>query len=76
MDRYNQIVGGVKDVVDKLYASGDDPLRTASGRAKLAAAMRSINPAEFAAMKSNAKMGYAYLDAAQKLRSQGKYSEA
>lgn len=76
MDRYNQIVGGVKNVVDQLYASGEDPLRTASGRAKLAAAMRSINPAEFAAMKSNAKMGYAYLDAAQKLRSQGKYSEA
>lgn len=76
MDRYNQIVGGVKDVVDQLYASGEDPLRTASGRAKLAAAIRSINPAEFAAMKSNAKIGYAYLDAAQKLRSQGKYSEA
>ena len=76
MDRYNQIVGGVKNVVDQLYASGEDPLRTASGRAKLAAAMRSINPAEFAAMKANAKMGYAYLDAAQKLRSQGKYSEA
>jgi len=29
-----------------------------------------------AAMKANAKMGYAYLEAMQKLRSQGKYSEA
>ena len=76
MDRYNQIVGNIKNVVDNLYATGEDPLRTASGRAKMAAALRSVNPAEFAAMKSNAKMGYAYLDAAQKLRSQGKYSEA
>lgn len=76
MDRYNQIVGNVKSVVDNLYATGEDPLRTKSGRAKMMAAMRSVNPAEFAAMKSNAKMGYAYLDAAQKLRSQGKYSEA
>lgn len=76
MDRYNQIVGNIKSVVDNLYATGEDPLRTASGRAKMAAALRSVNPAEFAAMKSNAKMGYAYLDAAQKLRSQGKYSEA
>lgn len=76
MDRYNQIVGDIKSVVDNLYATGEDPLRTASGRAKMAAALRSVNPAEFAAMKANAKMGYAYLDAAQKLRSSGKYSEA
>ena len=76
MDRYNKIVGDIKGVVDNLYATGEDPLRTVSGRAKMAAALRSVNPAEFAAMKSNAKMGYAYLDAAQKLRSQGKYSEA
>lgn len=76
MDRYNQIVGNIKSVVDNLYANGEDPLRTASGRAKMAAALRSVNPAEFAAMKANAKMGYAYLDAAQKLRSSGKYSEA
>ena len=76
MDRYNQIVGNIKGVVDNLYATGEDPLRTASGRAKMAAALRSVNPAEFAAMKANAKMGYAYLDAAQKLRSSGKYSEA
>lgn len=76
MDRYNQIVGNIKSVVDNLYATGEDPLRTVSGRAKMAAALRSVNPAEFAAMKANAKMGYAYLDAAQKLRSQGKYSEA
>jgi hypothetical protein len=40
MDRYNQIVGGVRDVINNLYASGEDPLRTASGRAKMAAAMR------------------------------------
>jgi len=40
MDKYNQIVGGVRDVINNLYASGEDPPRTASGRAKTAAAMR------------------------------------
>lgn len=59
-----------------MYARGEDPLRSQVGRAKVGQILRSVNPAELAAMKANAKTGYAYLDAMQKLRSQGKYSEA
>lgn len=76
MERYNTMVNGVRNMINDLYASGQDPLRSAIGRAKVAQAIRSVNPAEMAAMKANAKMGYAYLEAMQKLRSQGKYSEA
>lgn len=76
MERYGEMVGGVRDTLDKLYAAGIDPLRSAEGRAIISRLSRSINPAEFNMMRSNAKTGYAYLDAMQKLRSQGKYSEA
>ena len=76
MERYGKMVGGVKDTLDKLYAAGIDPLRSAEGRAIISRLSRSIDPAEFNMMRSNAKTGYAYLDAMQQLRSKGKYSEA
>ena len=76
MERYQQMVGGVRDIVNNLYANGIDPLRSAEGRAMVAQAINSVNPAELAAMKANAKMGYAYQDALQKLRQAGKYSQA
>lgn len=76
MERYNQIVGGVRDIINNAYAHGIDPLRSPEGRALVAQAVRSVNPAELSAMKANAKMGYAYQDALQKLRSAGKYSQA
>lgn len=76
MERYQQIVGGIRDTVNNLYSQGIDPLRSAEGRALVAQAINSVNPAELSAMKANAKMGYAYQDALQKLRSAGKYSQA
>lgn len=76
MQRYQQMVGGVRDIVNNLYVNGIDPLRSAEGRAMVAQAINSVNPAELAAMKANAKMGYAYQDALQKLRQAGKYSQA
>lgn len=76
MERYNQIVGGVRDIINNAYAQGIDPLRSPEGRALVAQAVRSVNPAEISAMRANAKMGYAYQDAMQKLRSSGKFSQA
>lgn len=76
MERYGQIVGGVRDIINNAYANGVDPLRSPEGRALVAQAIRSVNPAEINAMKANAKMGYAYQDAMQKLRSNGKFSQA
>ena len=76
MERYNQMVGDVKDTINYLYANGIDPLRSAEGRAAVSRVIASINPAELNAMKANAKTGYAYLEAMQKLRQTGKYSQA
>lgn len=75
MDRYQQIVGAVRDGIDQLYASGEDPLRTATGRAKMAQLIRSVDPAEMSRMKANAKMGYEYLSGIEKARAKGEYDE-
>lgn len=76
MERYGEMVGGVKNAINQMYAAGIDPLRSAEGRAALSRLINSVNPAEFNMMRSNAKTGYAYLDAIQDLRRKGKYSEA
>lgn len=75
MERYNQIVGGVRDVINNLYASGEDPLRTASGRAKMAAAMRQINPGEIANMRTNAKLGFEYLKNIEEAKAKDQFSQ-
>lgn len=74
--RYNQMINGVDDIINDLYARGIDPLRSQEGRFAIRKAINSIDPAEYNAMKTNAKLGYAYLDSMQKLRQSGKYSEA
>lgn len=76
MERYGQMMGGVRDIINNAYAQGIDLLKSPEGRMLLSRVTNSVNPAEFNAMRANAKTGYAYLDAMQKLRSQGKYSEA
>ena len=76
MARYGEMIGGIQNVVDQAYKDGVDLLRSPEGRMLVHRLTNSINPAEFNTMRSNAKMGYAYLDAVQKLRAQGKYSEA
>lgn len=73
MARYGQIIGGVKDVINNLYANGIDPIRSAEGRAAVSRAIASVDPSEINNMRANAKIGYAYLDALQRLNSQGKY---
>lgn len=76
MERYGEMVGGVRDAINQMYANGIDPLRSAEGRAIVARLANSVNPSEYNLMRSNAKVGYAYLDAMQDLRRKGKYSEA
>ena len=76
MARYGEMIGGVLDMINDAYAHGVDLLRTPEGRAMISQAINKINPAELNMMRSNAKTGYAYLDALKKLRSEGRYSEA
>lgn len=73
MERYGEMVGGVRNIIDDAYAHGIDLTKSPEGRAILSRAINSINPAEFNRMRANAKAGYAYLDAMQKLQSAGKY---
>lgn len=75
MARYGEIIGGIKDRINQAYANGIDPLRSPEGRAMITRLISSIDPAEFNMMKSNAKTGYAYLDALQALRKAGKFSQ-
>lgn len=58
-----------------MYASGEDPLRTASGRAKMAQLIRSVDPAEMSRMKANAKMGYEYLKDIEQARARNEFNE-
>lgn len=74
MDRYQQIVGAVRNGIDQLYASGEDPLRTATGRAKMAQLIRSVDPAEMSRMKANAKMGYEYLKDIEQARARNEFN--
>lgn len=76
MDRYNDMIGGIKDKINQLYANGIDPLRSAEGRMELRKLTDSVDPTMYNAMRANAKTGYVYLDAMNKLMQSGKYSEA
>ena len=76
MEAYGQMMGGVRDLINNAYASGIDLLKSPEGRMLISKAVNSVDSGQFNLMRSNAKTGYAYLDAMQKLRSQGKYSEA
>lgn len=75
MARYGEVIGGIKDKINEAYANGIDPLRSPEGRAMINRLINSVDPAEFNMMKSNAKTGYAYLDALQALRKAGKFSQ-
>ena len=64
MERYGQMIGGVRDIINSAYANGIDLLKSPEGRMLLSKVTNSINPAEFNMMRANAKTGYAYLEAA------------
>lgn len=76
MERYGQMMGGINNILNDAYSKGIDLTKSPEGRALINRLVYSVNPQEYNMMRSNAKTGYAYLDAIQKLRSQGKYSEA
>lgn len=72
---HNETVGKLQKAIDQMYANGEDPLRTAEGRAKIAQLGRSINTAEIAKRKEAAENAKMYKAAAQKLKAEGLYSE-
>lgn len=76
MQRYGEMIGGIRGALDEAYSKGINLLQSPEGRMLISRLTNSVNPAEFNMMRANAKTGYAYLDAIQDLRRKGKYSEA
>lgn len=75
MERYGEMVGGVKSVLDEAYAKGIDLLGSPEGRMIVQRLTNSIDPAEYNRMRANAKVGFAYLDEVAKARANGEFDE-
>ena len=75
MERYGQMIGNVKQVIDQAYANGVDLTRSPEGRMLLRQLTNSIDAGEFNNMRSNAKLGYAYLEAVQKAKADNKFNQ-
>ena len=75
MERYGQMMGGVKDIINNAYAQGIDLLKSPEGRMLLSRVTNSINPAEFNTMRANAKLGYEYLSELQKAKARGEFDQ-
>ena len=75
-DWYNEnVIGKFRRGIDELYARGEDPLRTASGRAKLAALARSIDVGSVNKLRSSAKAAEEYIKNRGILDAAGKYNK-
>ena len=60
MERYNEMMSNVKNIINSAYDRGVDVLRSPEGRAIINQAKAAINPAEYNAMRLNAKYGEEY----------------
>lgn len=76
MQKYGAAMDYVRKTVNDAYARGIDLFKSPEGRAIVAQLSHSIDPLWYNSARQNAKVGYSYLEAAQKLAQQGKYSEA
>ena len=75
MDWYGNKINNINNTLNQMYANGIDPLRSAEGQAMVAQLSRSIDPAEYNRRKTNAKLGFAYLDEVAKARANGEFDE-
>lgn len=76
MEVYGAAMNNVRQVVNDAYARGIDLFKSPEGRMIVSQLSHSVDPLWYNSARQNAKIGYAYLDAAAKLRAAGKYSEA
>lgn len=76
MEAYGTAMNRVRETVNNAYARGIDLFKSPEGRMLVQQLSHSIDPLWYNSARQNAKVGYAYLDAAAKLRAAGKYSEA
>jgi hypothetical protein len=76
MERYGQMIGNVRNLINDAYARGIDLARSPEGRALIQRAVYSVNPAEFNRMRTNAKVGFEYLDAIEKAKAKNEFNQA
>lgn len=75
MDRYGQLVGGVRDLINNAYARGVDLLQSPEGRMLIQQATHMIDPREFNIMRANAKLGYEYLKEIENAKNRGEFDQ-
>ena len=74
-DWYNEnVIGKFRKGIEDLYARGEDPLRTASGRAKLAALARSVDVGTVNKLRTSADNAREFLKERSKLEAAGLYN--
>ena len=74
-DWYNEnVINRFRRGIDELYANGEDPLRTATGRAKLAQLARSIDVGAVNKLRTSAQNATEFLKERSKLEAAGLYN--
>lgn len=74
MDAYNNIIGGVKDTINNIYARGGDPLRNAQDRAEMMSVIRNVPVGDINKLKQSADNARKYNEAVQQLKLAGLYN--
>ena len=74
MDAYNNIIGGVKDTINNIYARGGDPLRNAQDRAEMMAAIRNVPVGDINRLRQSAETAKEYVKNRGLLEAAGKYN--
>lgn len=73
IESYNNIIGGVTNKINEIYARGGDPLRNAQDRAEMMQAIRGVNIGDIAKLKQSAEAAKEYIKNRGLLQRAGKY---
>lgn len=76
MKRYGQMIGGIRGALDEAYANNVDLLGSPEGRMLISRLTNAIDPSEFNLMRTNAKLGFEYLDAIEKSKAKNEFNQA
>ena len=75
MERYGQMIGGIRGALDEAYSKGINLLQSPEGRLLIKRLTNSIDPSEFNQMRANSKIGFEYLKSIEKAKQEGKFDE-
>lgn len=75
MDRYGQMMGNVRNLINDAYARGIDLARSPEGRALIQRAVYSVDPGEYNRMRTNAKLGFEYLKNVEEAKAKGEFDQ-